>query len=134
MLQNPNYRLPLGHEWDKLNQVITNSQEGSIEDFLRDLSAASDKAVTIASRVDCGLMNTQALDCIDPDIKLLTNRYVNSDVTLIRPMYQYAILNLKRVIQHMVDTKANADVVELIKTPNNMQPKTSALKKLCTTI
>ena len=78
--------------------------------------------ITADSRVEYGVMTTQYLDCMDLAIKFIYNRGVKPGEMLINTMYQDDVLHFKRVMGHMVATKANTYVVDLKHLPKNMQP------------
>ena len=98
------------------------------------LSSDVYKDVATVSRVDCGLMTIQYLDCMTLSKKLIANRGVDPDVTLIGTLEKYSVLHFKRVMRHVFVNKASTDGVELKKLPNNMQQNTTSFKDWCTTI
>ena len=100
----------------------------------KNLSVAVYEAITTNSRVDCRVMTIQDLDCMFLTIYLLVNRGMYPNATLISTMDQDSDLHFKRVMQHMVATKANTDDMELINLPKNTQPNTTEFKNWCTTI
>ena len=100
----------------------------------KNLSCAVEKAITADSCVDCGVITTQDLYCMALDINLISNRGVHPGATLINTMDQDYALHFKRVMQHIVATKANTYGVELKHLPKNTQPKNTVFNNWCTII
>ena len=114
--------------------ALLNINKETLNTVHKNLSGAVDKAVAVDSCADCGLMTIQSSDCTALYINLLSNRVVDPHAVLLGNLYQDAVLNFKRVMQHMVTTKSRTDGVELTKLPKNTQPKTTAFKNWCTII
>ena len=129
-----NPRLTLGHSWDTLTKELITLNKSTLKSFHKNLSRDVNESITVASCVDCVLMNIKSLDFMIMSINLLINRGVKPDSMLIRTLDQYYVLHFNKFMQYMVATKARADDLDMTKLPKNTQPNNSVFRNWCITI